>query len=235
MRDLPATPVLVSTRNALHRVAEHVLAAARKRATGQISLEQAIGGFRTPPLPDGTVVAVEGTEVVVVTDQGVVRRAPLTTVRAAADLVGIEPGFPWTKFPPATPLEPEVPLDVDPGAARVLADWYALGQEVLDRLPARAAFGESTKPQIFPEHFDLAIAADQVNYGFSPGDDEIPLPYAYVGPHTGPPASDRFWNAPFGAYRTIEDIETVADGLAFLVEGHRRASAPRGQNPDAPR
>jgi hypothetical protein len=234
MSDVPAMPTLVSTRDALHRVAEHVLAAARKTATGEISLEQGPGGFRTPPLPDGSIVSVEGTEVVV-TEQDGVRRAPLTTVRAAAEFVGIEPGFPWRTFPPATPLEPDVPLDIDPEAARVLAQWYSLGQAALDALVAEAAFDESTEPQIFPEHFDLAITADQVNYGFSPGDDEISLPYAYVGPHEPLSTPGGFWNASFGAYRTIHDIESTADAVTFFVEGRQQVSGGRGQTPDAPR
>ena len=41
-------------------------------------------------------------------------------------------------------------------------------------------------PQIFPEHFDLGVTAGAVNYGFSPGDDAIPTPYVYVGPHEVP-------------------------------------------------
>ena len=132
MRDLPPTPVIVETRRSLHRVAEHVLSAALKRATGQIALEQAPGGFRTPPLPDGRVVAVDGTDLTVTAADGV-RRAPLTTVADAARLAGIEAGFPWTKHPPATPFEPDEPLSVDPAAAAVLADWFALGADALQR------------------------------------------------------------------------------------------------------
>ena len=57
--------VLTTTRESLHRVAEHLLAATRKRATGEITLAQGAGGFRTPPLPDGSALAVDGTVLVV--------------------------------------------------------------------------------------------------------------------------------------------------------------------------
>ena len=93
MTELPPLGVLVSTRNSLHRVAEHVLAAALKTWTGHIGLRPTPGGFSTPDSA-GRVVGVVGTEIVV-TDVDGVRRAPITTVRAGADLVGIAPGFPW--------------------------------------------------------------------------------------------------------------------------------------------
>jgi hypothetical protein len=80
---------------------------------------------------------------------------------------------------------------------------------------------------IYPEHFDLAITIAEVNYGASPGDDEVASPYVYVGPHEGPPDGDReFWNAGFGAYRTITDVPNAAEALAFFREGQRRIGRP---------
>ena len=35
---------------------------------------------------------------------------------------------------------------------------------------------------LWPEHFDVGIDANEVNYGVSPGDASCPEPYAYVGP-----------------------------------------------------
>ena len=37
---------------------------------------------------------------------------------------------------------------------------------------------------LWPEHFDLGITLDRVNYGSAPGDADIGVPYAYVGPWT---------------------------------------------------
>ena len=57
---------LAVTRAGLHRVAEHVLAAARYAETGRIGLMPSPGGFRTPPSgTDGKFLAVEGTDLVV--------------------------------------------------------------------------------------------------------------------------------------------------------------------------
>jgi hypothetical protein len=214
---------LVTTRESLHRVAEHVLSAARKRETGsEIALRPGPGGVRTPPLgATGLVLALIGPDIAVV-DGDVIRRAPLTTVRAAAEFVGVEPGFPWTKHPPGTPFTPDEPLSVDPQAAEDLASWFALGDQALDLLAAGIAPGDDITPQIYPEHFDLAISVDQVNYGASPGDESIPVPYVYVGPHEGPPTRDAYWNAFFGAFLTMTDVTSPEDALTFFRAGRDR-------------
>jgi hypothetical protein len=218
---------LVTTRRSLHQVAEHVLSAARKRATGhEIALVPGEGGVRTPPLPDGRVIALIDGDIAVIDDKGV-RRAPLTSPRAAAEFVGTEPGFPWTKHPPGTESMPDAPLVVDLDAARVLADWFALGEAALRELAATLAPGAEPTPQIFPEHFDLAITVAEVNYGASPGDDAIAAPYLYVGPFAGPPDGDeQFWNAAFGAYMTISEVSTRAAALAFFLNGHQLLGKP---------
>lgn len=208
---------LTLTREAWHRAAEHLLAATRKRATGEITLLPGPDGVRTPPLPDGRTVSLEGAEVVV-RREGSERRARLTTLAEAAADVGLEPGFPWTKHQPGTEFEPHTRLVVDPTAAAALARWFALGDETLRALAAEIAGERPSTPQIFPEHFDLGITAGRVNYGFSPGDDAIATPYAYVGPHD-PLDDDDFWNAPFGAYRTWSEVTSVEQALEFLRAG----------------
>lgn len=217
MAGVTTGPELRATREALHRAAEHLLSAARKRATGDITLLPGPGGVHTPPLPDGTVVALDGAEVVVRGPDGE-RRAALTTLAAAAAAVGLEAGFPWTKHPPGTTFEPDRPLHVDRTAAAALAGWFATGDEVLTRLAGEIADDGPSPPQLFPEHFDLGITARGVNYGFSPGDDFSPEPYVYVGPHE-PPPQDLFWNAPFGAFRTWTEAPDVDSALAFLRAG----------------
>jgi hypothetical protein len=55
----------MTTREALHRIAEDVLSPARVAATGnEIALMVTPGGFGTPRFPDGGSVRVEGTELV---------------------------------------------------------------------------------------------------------------------------------------------------------------------------
>lgn len=223
MTETVTAETLTSTRRALHRVAEHVLSAARKRATGEITLTAGMGGVRTPRLPDGRVLALVDDRVVVIGADGSRRQARVTTVRAAAELVGTEPGFPWTKHPPGTAFAPDEALRVDPVAAGLLAAWFALGDAALRRLVADLGPEDPPAPVVYPEHLDLAVTVDEVNYGASPGDDAIPSPYLYVGPWAGAPAGgDPFWDAPFGASRAMGEVPDVDSAVAFFREGHDR-------------
>lgn len=225
MTTTPPADVLRTTRESLHRAAEHLLSATLKRATGQIALLTGATGVRTPELPDGRVVSLDRDEVVV-TGAGPVRRARLTTLAETADAVGLEPGFPWTKHPPGTAYDPDAALLVDPVAATALAGWFVLGHESLRTFAAAELAGEKpTEPVVYPEHFDLGLTAGAVNYGFSPGDEAIATPYAYVGPHS-PPPPDPFWNARFGAARPWDELTSPALALEFLRTG--RALLGRG-------
>jgi hypothetical protein len=221
---LPAS--LSRTRDSLHRIAEHVVSPARYAATGRIGLRPASGGFTTPPFgDDDRVVEVDGVDLVV-RSHGDERRTRITTVAAAAEFVGVEPGAPADVYKPATPLDVDVPLELDPTAAGILAGWYRLGAEALNRFAAAIVGEEPSEPQLWPEHFDLGLAAASVNYGVSPGDEHIPGPYLYIAPHAGRPAGDvEFWNAPFGAAITISAVSSVDDALSFFRAGHDRLVA----------
>jgi hypothetical protein len=172
---------------------------------------------RTPELPDGTVVALDGADVVVRGPAGA-RRAGLTTLAGTAAELGLEPGFPWSKHPPGTPFEPDVALVVDPAAAAALARWFLVGHAALSALVDEIGEEGPSAPVVFPEHFDLGVTADAINYGFSPGDASIATPYAYVGPHSSP-APDPFWNAPFGAARTWDEVTAPGAALDFFRAG----------------
>jgi hypothetical protein len=177
MNLLPLPPAFADTVAALHRVAEQIVAPARK-PDNEIALEATPGGFGTPEFEyEGRrrQVRVEGAELV---DGD--RRAPLTSLEQARGLVA-------DLVPHALGDEP---LRVDPEAAARLADWYAFGAEVLGTL----ADGTASPVRLWPEHFDIAIEMGEVNYGFSPGDEHHPEPYAYVGPWTAPPEGE-LWNA----------------------------------------
>jgi hypothetical protein len=210
----------------LHRVAEHILAAALHAETGEIALMPSPGGFRTPPFGgDSRFLAVDGTELVA-GGAGSSRRTALTTLRAAAEFAGVRPGAPAGVYRPATPLDLDEPLAIDPAAARVLADWYQLGEQALRRFAAEIPGDQPTAAVLWPEHFDLGITAGAINYGASPGDAQVADPYLYVGPHDGPPPGEpAFWNAPFGAVRTIGQICAAADAIAFFRDGRARVLA----------
>ena len=217
---------LAVTRAGLHRVAEHVLAAARYAETGRIGLMPSPGGFRTPPFgTEGKFLAVDGTEFVVGGAAGT-RRTALTTIRAAAEFAGVTPGAPAQVYKPATPVNLDEPLMIDLDAARLLAGWYRLGALAMGRLAAEIPGDQPGAVVLWPEHFDAGMTAASLNYGASPGDDQIPEPYLYVGPHDGPPPGDpAFWNAPFGATRTFRQIGTVAEAAAFFRDARDRTRA----------
>src|SRR5689334_21296856 len=202
---LPLPPGFASTVNALHRVAEQIVAPARK-PDNEIALEAAPGGFGTPEFEyrgQRRQVRVEGAELV----DGE-RRAALTTLEDARALVA--------DLVPGGPLSAE-PLHVDAEAAARLADWYAFGAEIL------GVFADGTaSPILWPEHFDIAIELGEVNYGFSPGDADHAEPYAYVGPWTAPPPGE-LWNATGfpGAELSYADLLNAEDprqaALDFLT------------------
>jgi hypothetical protein len=111
-------------------------------------------------------------------------------------------------------------LAVDDAAAGEIARAFSSGDVALSEL-------DPTRPRVlWPEHFDIAIDANEVNYGVSPGDGSCSEPYAYVGPwHFGErtQSGDDFWNAPFGASRTIRELGDQAGVLAFFRAGRDRA------------
>jgi hypothetical protein len=200
---------------ALHAVAEQVLAPARHAVDGKVRLRPAPHGVETPPFgPDRRVVGLAGTELFDRTPSGE-RRAPVTTVRAAAAFFAVAPGVPAGLWTPVSPVAADDTLAIDPGSVAVLAGLGEHGTVVLDSLT------------LWPEGFDLATSGGRVNYGGSPGDGFIPVPYLYVAPFDRPdPARrDDFWNAPFGAALTYDRISGRDDARAFLLEGQRRLAA----------
>ena len=217
---LPAR--LAVTRAGLHQVAEHILAAALHAETGEIALMPSPGGFRTPPFgKDRRFLAVDGTELVAGgTDN--CRRTALTTLRAAAEFAGITPGAPAEVYRPATPLDLDEPLTIDPAAARLLADWYQLGEQALRDFAAEIPDDRPTAAVLWPEHFDLGITAGAINYGASPGDEQHDEPYIYVGPWTAE-VEGQLWNASGfnGAELGYADLLAADDPVDATVDFFR--------------
>jgi hypothetical protein len=207
---------LAATRDAMHAVCEHVLAAALYEATGHIGLRVTPAGFATPKFgPDDRVITL-GADRVTVTDRAGTRSGPYPTLRAAAQLAGIEPGLPEGIYPPATALVADAPLAIDAGPAGALLDWYAKVSEAL------AGFAPDSPQTLWPEHFDVAIRRDDCNFGGLGGDGGIAGPYVYIGPPSVP-AADPFVTEAFGAARTWTETPTVASIRDFFAEGAQRA------------
>jgi hypothetical protein len=222
---MTAPLVLVDTRASWHRVAEHVLGAGQFAARGTIRLRPYPGGFATTVGVGDRQLAVVGGELLVIRGDAV-RSERLTTLGAAARFAGVELGLRGS-YPPSTSADPDAPLPVDPTAARRLADWFALGEAALRRFAAEV--GQPMVPVLWPEHLDLGVVLDEVNYGCSPGDEVRPEPYLYVGPHEGPPSGHAFWNASFGATAAASMIRDAADTAAFFTQGRMRVLEDRSR------
>ncbi len=197
---------LACTRRSLHAVAELVIAGPQQAATGDIRLQVVPGGFA------GTAsgVRVDGADLV----WGGGRTRLAGTCRTLAAAAGLTAAAP-DAYEHGSGVDPDDELELDPEATALLLGWFARGDAALE------AFAPGEERVLWPEHFDVGYALDEVNYGVSPGDGGHPAPYAYVGPWTqrkGP-----FWNAPFGATRAEAHLPTVTDVVEFFTQGRSQA------------
>jgi hypothetical protein len=202
------TEPLARTRRSLHGIAELVLAGPQYRSGGRIRLKITPGGFGTTAGPE---LRMDGGELVSGT-----RRVTATglTYASLASRFGLEAGAPQGLYPGGSGVDPHETVVLDLEAVETIARAFADGADALRR------FAPEATPVLWPEHFDLGITLDEVNYGVSPGDEHLPVPYAYVGPHQlrqGP-----FWNAPFGASRPLGEL---GEGITRFFEQGRLASA----------
>jgi hypothetical protein len=216
----PLPEHFVASREALHRVAEELVAPARK-PHNEIALMITPGGFGTPPFEfEGASlqVRVDGTELVLDRD-GQQTRRPLESIADAGKLLGAE------LLPDGVP-EDTTPLEIDPVAAERLADFYAFSFQALEAV--RGGFAEDASVSeviLWPEHFDVAFeagseeAGQRANYGASPGDAEHPEPYLYVGPWTARPEGE-LWNATAfpGAELAYAELLAADDPAATAIE-----------------
>jgi hypothetical protein len=196
-----------TTRGSLHGCAELLLAGPRYRATGRLRLRVGPRGFGTWDEPD--VVQTAGH---LVTDRGRVSLDGLSFDRAAR-LAGLEASRLDDVYGDGPKVDPAEVIALDADAVRTVEDALALGAQALTR------YRPAAEPVLWPEHFDVAISVDGVNYGVSPGDTHSAAPYAYVGPPS--PVTGDFWNTAFGAARPLSDLHDVAGTVAFFREGAR--------------
>lgn len=207
--------VLINTRTGLHAIAEGVLAGPQHRTSGTIRLSVAPGAVETVAEPrlrlTASVLSGPGG------DASILGR---TSQLALAAAVGVAAGAPKGVYPDTTGVDTDEPLQVDEDAAVALLDWFTVGAAGL------LTFAPDERATLWPEHFDLAISVDQVNYGVSPGDGWSTQPYAYVGPFD--PVDDPFMDAPFGAARTWTQVPDAVSMAAFFTEGRDRVRAARG-------
>ncbi len=220
----PLPPGFESTRDALHRLATHVVYLARREATGRYGLTWTPGGFGTPLFgADDEQVRVTG-DMLVHQRRRQLESGPITTLRAAAELIGrtVDSAFDHG-FDGVVPAgDPDEDLGISEAAALALGDWFGFATSVLEQLRKEWDEGEPSSVQLWPEHFDVAFdvayaaptAECRVNIGASPGDADHPTPYLYVGPWTDArPGDATYWSAGFGAVLGYEEV-VAAGGKA---------------------
>jgi hypothetical protein len=197
------------TRRSLHGVAELVLAGPQYRRSGTIRLCVRPGGFGTVADPE---LRIEGGVLV-----AGAARLPLdgATPDGLGAALGIGVGAPQGVYRDGSAVHPEERLSIDPAVAALIIEGFARGDAALRRL------APDQEPVLWPEHFDLGISVDEVNYGVSPGDSYLDEPYAYVGPWRR--RDGEFWNVPFGAARPLRELSSAEALLAFLRAGQDHA------------
>lgn len=195
------------TRLSLHAVAELLLAGPQYDASGTIRLRVVPGGFATIAEPGLSVVGgalVAGSKEVLLDGR---------TIGEVAQDVGVTPRPLGDVQKDHTDLGPDDVLTVETVAATHIAEALRIGAAAL---AAHAPAGEAV---LWPEHFDIAITLDEVNYGVSPGDGYLADPYAYVGPWDRDRLDDPFWNAPFGAATPLSQLGDETAVAAYFARG----------------
>jgi hypothetical protein len=216
----PPPAGFAATRDALHRLAEHVVSPALQRANGEIVLRFSRGGFGTPFFGNDVQLRVEGDMLhMQIGDR--VESHMLTSLEEAAGFVG----FDLTRFDVAAAA---APLGVDAAAGRYLGDVYGFAFSVLEELRARAgAAMEPSHVNLWPEHFDVAVELGsdhhglRAAYGVSPGKGELGEPYVYVAPWTARPTgalwqAEGFAGAQLGLGGLVDVDDQRAAALEFL-------------------
>ena len=216
------------TRDALHRIATHVLARARYEATGRFGLRATPAGFGTPMFGEEVLRVAGGA---LVRERGGHASAMPLHGATLADLAafgGVDLTTPFDAGEATPPVgDMHAPLSVDTAEVARLAEWWHFGWRVIDA--AASSEPDAMVVQLWPEHFDAgtSVAVDEserCNLGASPGDGFNDEPYLYVGPWTDRRSADaKYWNVPFGAMLTRNDVFAAPDpfaaGVALLRRG----------------
>lgn len=197
------------TRRSLHGLAELLLAGPQYRRSGTIRLRVVPGGFATVSEPD-----LRFADGMILADGQFAFVADGFTCARLGGRIGSEAGAPEGLYQDGSGVLPDEELRIDAADAAVLMAALAVGEAALRTV---GAHGE---PVLWPEHFDLGVTVGEVNFGVSLGDGFLGEPYAYVGPWKVP--AGKFWNAPFGAARTLRELGDDAAVADYFAEGRRQ-------------
>jgi hypothetical protein len=195
----------------MHGIAEGVMAGPQFRRSGTIRLAATADGIATVADPRLllTPTGLQGPAGATVPLSG--------TFDDLAAAVGERFTIP-DMYGDHAPVQGSDEVVVDEAAAARLVSWFADGAQALQD------FNPDLRPVLWPEHFDVGITWDEVNYGVSPGDGFSLEPYAYVGPWEFDPQrqSDGFFAAAFGAVMRMSEVGSTSALRAFFAEGRQR-------------
>ena len=216
-----ALDALTTTRRTLHGIAEHILAGYERSVNDWIHLSVTDSGRRTqrvPADPEMLELKVDSSGAATLVRHPDGRTVPVRGRLGdlAADL-GVDFGLPDPPYPPASGCDADHEAALDAAALGILVRSWRDGDAALRRFAAAHGGTQPPEPVVWPEHFDVGITIEDVNYGVSPGDEHINEPYAYVGPPR--PRSGPFWNKPFGAARPLRELPDADAVLAFFERG----------------
>ncbi len=228
-KPLPPLPVgYVAAREAYHRLAYGVVAEARRLANTKFGLRYTKGGFGTPFFGRDEQVRVEGASLIHQRGDSV-ESSPITSLAEAGAFLRIEPGTAAAEHdsPPLGDLHESLPVDAATGD--FLGDWFGFAFAVLEELRLTSGAVDAERPQLWPGHFDPAMAmgdgerGGRATYGLSPGDASSTTPYLYVGAWGEVDTSDPFWSAGAfnGASMSYAELTSAPDAFATALEFFR--------------
>ena len=219
-----------------HRLAYSVVAEARYQCNGKFGLRYVRDGFGTPFFGNDAQVRVAGGRLVV-QEAGQARSTAIVTLREAGEFVGVAPGTTAAEHDSPELGDIDRPLDARAEVGRFLGAWFGLATAALEELRFSPGVLDPERVQLWPGHFDPAIAAgdaesgQRATYGFSPGDHSHDEPYIYVAAWGDVDRSDPFWNEEnfvgasltYGALASSDNHYAAA--VAFLKGGYTRLGA----------
>jgi hypothetical protein len=219
LRRLERVPAgLTETRQSLHALARRVIGPVRERANEHRGLRWTRGGFGTPFFGADAQVRVEDRELVV-QSRFRERRAEITTLADAAELIGFELSDNETEWSGAD-------LTVDRVAAHFIGDFLGFATNVLEQLRADVPPEyEPSRLELWPSSFDLVVevglehAGRRAAFGASLGDRHHDAPYLFVTPLDVRPTGDLWQAATFsGAELTYRELRAAPDQRACALD-----------------
>jgi len=236
-RGLPAVPSgYPAARDGFHRLGYSVVAEARRASNSKFGLRYTHGGFGTPFFGDDEQVRVEGNSIVVQRGSSV-ETATITSIAAAAAFAGVEPTTVAAEHDSPELGDINADLGTTEEAGRFLGEWYGFSWAVIEELRLTPGAVDVERTQLWPGHFDAAIAmgdaeaGKRATFGMSPGDASHDEPYIYVAAWGDVDRSDPYWNetnfngASLDYSALLAADDAYATALEFVRGGYQRLNS----------